>query len=249
MRCSAPDDEVEPIRPPLAAGTNRPLVAERIRPIVTRQRPSVDQPGRQAGASASPLDGEPSQVEPVRPEPDVADARRFVRWYTPSVLRTPGRAFPPFVRWYTPYRAGHGVEPALGDDLVDAHLDRVAVQLVLGDRLPHPPRHEALTGQGRPSEHLRVPEPPVVERADLRTARPRGTAGRSRRGVAAMRPVQSASTNRNASASDAATPAAIACAFDPADPSRRITFAPAAAAMSPVPSPEPSSMTMTSRTC
>src|SRR5437588_2811834 len=59
---------------------------------------------------------------------------------------------------------------------------------------------------------------------------------------------QSASTNRMASASVAATPASMAWAFEPvSDGCRCTTLAPAAAAASPVPSMDPSSTTMTWR--
>src|SRR3954447_7179549 len=59
---------------------------------------------------------------------------------------------------------------------------------------------------------------------------------------------QSPSTKRMASASVASTPASMACALEPASGgSRCTTFAPAAAARSPVPSVDPSSTTMTCR--
>src|SRR5438874_5031190 len=64
----------------------------------------------------------------------------------------------------------------------------------------------------------------------------------------AVRPRQSASTKRMASASVASTPASMAWALEPS-PTRVTTFAPAAAATSPVASSEESSTTMTSRTC
>src|SRR5687768_8176176 len=61
-------------------------------------------------------------------------------------------------------------------------------------------------------------------------------------------PVQSASTKRIASASLAATPADIAFALDPAETPSVTTLAPAWRARSPVPSLDPSSTTITSRT-
>src|SRR5438552_3617343 len=78
-------------------------------------------------------------------------------------------------------------------------------------------------------------------------ARPARNGSQMASRCAPVSPVQSASTNRNASASDDVTPSSIACAFDPSVRSRTSTFAPAARASSAVSSAEPSSTTITSR--